>query len=98
MLFVTILVCGTWGAYPIILAWMSAGVQGNLAVGIAFVNAFSNFGGLIGPYVMSKMRTIVGGYGAGGYILLQVYLLSAAALAFLYPWLIRTRPHTTVSR
>ncbi len=43
---------GMWAGKPVFFAWMSESIFGDLSVGIGFVIAVGNLGGLCGPVIM----------------------------------------------
>jgi len=81
MFFVVICVASVWGFKGPFLAWMTGGLRGSSAVGIAVVNSVANSGGWLGPLVQARTYEETGSYSYGiaylaGLIVLLIFCVS----------------------
>jgi MFS family permease len=80
-----------WASKPVLFAWMSEVMPGDLAVAIAFVIAVGNLGGLCGPLLMGWSKTSYGSYNRALWALALLELCFAASLTWVRNELTRQR-------
>jgi len=87
LIWATVIACGVWGSKPILIAWVTSLLRGNMAVGIAFISALGNVAGIVGPLLMGLSRAHSGSY-LGAYFLLFAYQVLSSILPLPVPRII----------
>lgn len=82
LLLLTAAAASMWASKPILFAWMSETMPGDLAVAIAFVIAVGNLGGLCGPLLMGWSKSAYGSYNRALWALALLELCFAACLVW----------------